>query len=146
MAIVVLKRAHFARRPLGLQLQIQRIEKSRKQPSAARCPRPFGRPRAADPTTGAVVETSRVTVAEVWPVGFNVTEEALKLHVLSSGKPVHNDDDSGIVPLYPFNPVIVSTVDPVEPGLLTITVAGLPETVNVGDRVTVSVNVPEEGA
>jgi hypothetical protein len=65
---------------------------------------------------GAIVETLSETFTEVWLVAFNVTEDALKLQLLSDGKPEHMEGARLIVPVNPLCAINVSMVDPEPPG------------------------------
>ena len=63
-----------------------------------------------------MVET--VTVAVPLPP----TEEGVKLHLLSTGRPEHDALEKLIVLLYPGCPVMVRVVVPLDPGRVTETV------------------------
>jgi hypothetical protein len=60
----------------------------------------FGRLNTVgDALEGAVVEIVSVTLGDVPPVALIVMEEALKLQLLSYGKPEQSAEERGIVPL-----------------------------------------------
>jgi len=79
---------------------------------------------------GAVVEM--VTVVVPLPV----TVGGRKLQELSDGNPAH---ENVVAPLKPFEPVTVSMVLAVSPGLLTLTAAGANARVKSGCKVTFTV-------